>query len=241
MGRGVILQKLVFKNTVINVRLLITVCYQCYYDNSKIALLKQCYLMFVLSVRCCMHPFLPSFVLHMSVLTRFSCVRLFVTPWTVTHQAPWDSPGKITMASSRESSRSRAQTRVSYISCIDRQLLFYWRHLVAILYVYVQHTRKKNDTAESLMKMMTAVMLTSIITATHTSGITPPRVERPSSITLFWAPEYLSFLKPSFTIWEINRPASQLFPEDRMTWCKVQKAYVYDRGQFKGELLSQSE
>ena len=152
VGRGVILQKLVFKNTVINVRLLITVCYQCYYDNSKIALLKQCYLMFVLSVRCCMHPFLPSFVLHMSVLTCFSCVRFFATPWTVTHQAPWDSPGKIAMPSSRESSQSRAQTRVSYIFCIDRQLLYYWRHLVAIL--YVQHTRKKNDAAESFMKMM---------------------------------------------------------------------------------------
>lgn len=43
VGRGVILQKLVFKNTVISVRLLITVCYQYYYnviDNSKIALMK---------------------------------------------------------------------------------------------------------------------------------------------------------------------------------------------------------
>ena len=60
MGRGVILQKLVFRNTVINVRLLITVCNQYYYGNSKITLLKQCYLMSVLSVRCCTHPFLPS-------------------------------------------------------------------------------------------------------------------------------------------------------------------------------------
>ena len=28
-----------------------------------------------------------------------------------------------------------------------------------------------------------------------------------------------------------KRPASQLFPEDQMTWCNVQKAYVYGRGQ----------
>ena len=46
------------------------------------------------------------------------------------------------------------------------------------LYVSVQHTRKKNDAAESFMKMMTAVVLTgiSIIASTHTSGITPPRM-----------------------------------------------------------------
>lgn len=66
VGRGVILQKLVIRNTVINVRLLITVCNQYYYGNSKITLLKQCYLMSVLSVRCCTHPFLPSlfFFIH---------------------------------------------------------------------------------------------------------------------------------------------------------------------------------
>ena len=34
----------------------------------------------------------------MCMLSHFSCVQLFVTPWTVAHQAPlpWDSPGKIT-------------------------------------------------------------------------------------------------------------------------------------------------
>ena len=32
------------------------------------------------------------------LLSRFSCVRLCVTPWTAPHQAPspWDSPGKNT-------------------------------------------------------------------------------------------------------------------------------------------------
>ena len=30
------------------------------------------------------------------MLSRFSCIQLFVTLWTVAHQAPlsWDSPGK---------------------------------------------------------------------------------------------------------------------------------------------------
>ena len=34
----------------------------------------------------------------MCVLSRFSCVQLFVTPWTVACQAPcpWDFPGKNT-------------------------------------------------------------------------------------------------------------------------------------------------
>ena len=34
----------------------------------------------------------------MCMLSHFSCVQLFVTPWTVAHQAPlpWDSPGKNT-------------------------------------------------------------------------------------------------------------------------------------------------
>ena len=118
----------------------------------------------------------------MSVLTRLSCVRHSVTPWTITHQAPWDSPGKTAMPSSRESSRSRAQTWVSYISCIGRQVLQH--HLVAILCVYVQHARKKNDTAESFMKMMAAVVLTSIIVSTHTSSIVPPRVIKSWSLEL---------------------------------------------------------
>ena len=38
------------------------------------------------------HPlgltFHGSALLHVSVLSRFSCVRLLATPWTVAHQAP---------------------------------------------------------------------------------------------------------------------------------------------------------
>ena len=43
--------------------------------------------------RPCQNP-----VLGWAVLSRFSCVWLFATPWTIAHQAPrpWDSPGKNT-------------------------------------------------------------------------------------------------------------------------------------------------
>ena len=65
------------------------------------------------------------------VLSRFSCVRLFVTPWTVAHQAPlsmgilqsrireW-----VAMPSSRGSFSPRDRTHVSYISCIGRWVLY---------------------------------------------------------------------------------------------------------------------
>ena len=59
-----------------------------------------------------------------------SRVRLFVTLWTVARQAPvygvlqarileW-----VAMTSSRGSSKLRDQTHVSYVSCIDRQILY---------------------------------------------------------------------------------------------------------------------
>ena len=57
------------------------------------------------------------------VLSHFSCVRLFVTPWTVALQAPlsmvilqarileW-----VAMASSRGSSQARDQTQASHVA-----------------------------------------------------------------------------------------------------------------------------
>ena len=69
-------------------------------------------------------------------LTCFSRVQLFVTPWTVAHQAPlsmgilqarileW-----VAMPSSRGSSQPRNLTSVSYVSCIGRQVLQHWGHL----------------------------------------------------------------------------------------------------------------
>ena len=62
------------------------------------------------------------------MLSHFGHVRLFATPWTVTHQAPltmvvlqarileW-----VAVPSSRGSSQSRYQTRVSYASRIGRR------------------------------------------------------------------------------------------------------------------------
>ena len=58
-----------------------------------------------------------------------SVVSNSVTFWTVAHQAPLSRGFSsknievVAMPSSRESSRPRDQTRVSYVSCIGRQIL----------------------------------------------------------------------------------------------------------------------
>ena len=70
------------------------------------------------------------------LLSHFSRVRLFVTPWTAARQAPL-SMGILqartlewaAMPSSRGSSRPRGQTCVSYVSCFDRKVLFQWHNL----------------------------------------------------------------------------------------------------------------
>ena len=67
------------------------------------------------------------------MLSHFSHVQLFVTPWTVAHQALLSmglprqeySSGK---PSSRVSSQPRDRTHVSYISCSSRQVLYHWYH-----------------------------------------------------------------------------------------------------------------
>ena len=61
----------------------------------------------------------------MCVFSRFACVRLFATPWTIAHQVPlslgfsrqeyWEW---VAMPSSRGSSRPRDQARISCASCI---------------------------------------------------------------------------------------------------------------------------
>ena len=69
--------------------------------------------------------------IHCAVLSHFSRVQLFVTPWTVARQAllsmgilqartlEWvDTP------SSRASSQLRDQTHVSFASCIDRHVIY---------------------------------------------------------------------------------------------------------------------
>ena len=66
------------------------------------------------------------------MLSHFNRVLLFVTPWTVTQQAPlsmgilqarileW-----IAMPSSKGSFQLRDQTHVSYVSCIGRWVLYH--------------------------------------------------------------------------------------------------------------------
>ena len=64
------------------------------------------------------------------MLSRFSHVRLFVTPWTVARQAPLHEISQarilewVVISSSREYSRPRDQTPISSISCIGRRVLY---------------------------------------------------------------------------------------------------------------------
>ena len=72
---------------------------------------------------------------RMSVCCHFSCVQLFVTLWTVARQAPlfmgfsrqeyWSG----LPSSSKGSSQPRDQTRVSYVFCISRWVLYHWHYL----------------------------------------------------------------------------------------------------------------
>ena len=72
---------------------------------------------------------------RLCVLSHFSRVWLFATPWTTAHQAPvrgilqaWILEWVAT-SSSRGSSQPRDQTRVSYVSCIGSWTLDHQRHL----------------------------------------------------------------------------------------------------------------
>ena len=76
-------------------------------------------------------------ILFLCVLSHFSCVRLFVTLWTVAHQAP------LSMGFSRQEYLSGLpfptlgdlphqglNSRLLHISCIGRQILYHWHHLL---------------------------------------------------------------------------------------------------------------
>ena len=58
-----------------------------------------------------------------------SCVQLFVTPWTVAHQALWNFPGRkleqVVISTPRGSSQPRDWPWVSCDSCIGRQILYH--------------------------------------------------------------------------------------------------------------------
>ena len=75
-------------------------------------------------------------LLLLLLLNHFSCVWLFATLWTVTHQAPLSMgilQAKIlewvAVPSSMGSSRPRDQTCISYVSCTGRWALYHWHHL----------------------------------------------------------------------------------------------------------------
>ena len=69
------------------------------------------------------------------VLSRFSCVQLFVTLWTVAHQSPL-SMGIlqawilecVAMPSSRGSSWTKDRSPISRVSCLGRQVLHHQHH-----------------------------------------------------------------------------------------------------------------
>ena len=69
------------------------------------------------------------------VLSQFSHVQLSVTLWTVAHQVPLSMGFSrqvlewVAILSSRGTSQPRDQTCVSYISCIDRGILYHYLHL----------------------------------------------------------------------------------------------------------------
>ena len=77
------------------------------------------------------------------MLSRFSRVQLLATPWTVAHLGFSSVPGIlqtttlewVAMPSSRGSSPPRDQTQVSYISFIDRWVLYHQCHLGSPQYV----------------------------------------------------------------------------------------------------------
>ena len=65
------------------------------------------------------------------VLSRFSPVRLLMTPWTVARQAPLQGILQarilewVAMPSSRGSSQTRSRAHISYVSCISRQIVYH--------------------------------------------------------------------------------------------------------------------
>ena len=68
----------------------------------------------------CLLPFYHYYLEPRTVLSHFSCVRLFATLWTAACQAPLEW---VAISSFRGSSRPRDRTHVSWVSCIGRWVL----------------------------------------------------------------------------------------------------------------------
>ena len=67
------------------------------------------------------------------MLSHFSHVQFFAALWTVAHQAPLSmgfsrQDTGVAMPCSRGSSWPMNRTQVSYVSCIDRQVLYHYCH-----------------------------------------------------------------------------------------------------------------
>ena len=81
-----------------------------------------------------------------SVLSRFSCARLFVALWTVAHQAPPSSRGSFPGI--------RPQ---SHVSCIDRRVLYHQRYLGSprtYVSTYICYTRTYTHTYNRVSQSM---------------------------------------------------------------------------------------
>ena len=72
-----------------------------------------------------------SMILHACMRSHFSCVRLFVTLWTVAHQAPWSMGfsrqecwSGLDISFSRDLSDPRTEP-VSCVSCTGKQILYH--------------------------------------------------------------------------------------------------------------------
>ena len=73
----------------------------------------------------------------------FRCVQLFVTPWTVAHQAPL--------------SRPRDQTCISWVSCLGRQILYHctWEANITEKH-FISQGKKKIYYLDTLLSKQTA-------------------------------------------------------------------------------------
>ena len=69
-------------------------------------------------------------LIHVCVLSLFSCVQLFVTLWTVARQVccPWISPGKNTGMGCHVPNPGIKPASL-YVSCISRWVLYHQHHL----------------------------------------------------------------------------------------------------------------
>ena len=88
--------------------------------------------------------------IYVCVLIRFGCVWLFATLWTVALLAPlsigfsthehWSG---LPRPPQRGSSQTRDQTRVSYVSCIGRLVLYYYiKPFVSVKFSGIKHIHK---------------------------------------------------------------------------------------------------